>query len=339
MAATIKDIARRTGLSLATISKYLNGGNVRAENKKAIDSAVEALNFRVNEVARSLKTRHSKLIGFLIPELSNLFVTTIINATETELRRRGYAMIVCDCNNDPQLEKEAVDFLVQKGAEALVNMPVCSDGSHLQAALNQHLPVILVDRMLTAMKDKADCVLIDNMNASLQATEYFLKHGHRNIGIIVGPKTIYTSQQRLLGYYQALLSYAIVADDSWVAYSDYTIEGGYKSMLQLLERHPDMTGVFVTNYEMTMGALLALNEKNIAYPSDLSFIGFDNMLLTQFVRPTPTIVTQPLTALSKSIAELLIDRLENGEKAGPARTVMMKAELQEGKTVCSLGSK
>ncbi len=337
MAPTIKDIARETGLSLATISKYLNGGNVREKNRLAIDQAVTRLDFRRNEVARSLKTRHSRLIGFVIPELSNIFVTTIINASEIELRRRGYAVIVCDCNNDPALEKEAVNFLVQKGAEALVNMPVCSQGSHLQAAINQHLPIVLVDRMLSVEMEKIDYVLIDNMNASFQATTCLMKNGHRRIGIVVGPRTIYTSQQRLLGYYQALLGGAILPDDGLVAYSDYTIEGGYKSMLQLMKDNPDMTGVFVTNYEMTLGALLALNEQKIPYPEKLSFIGFDNMLLTQFVRPKPTIVTQPLQELGKSITRLLLDRLENSLYDAPGRIEMLNADLQAGDTVIRIG--
>ena len=338
MASTMKDIARETGLSLATISKYLNGGNVREKNRLAIEKSVSHLDFRRNEVARSLKTRHSRLIGFVIPELSNIFVTTIINASEIELRRRGYAVMVCDCNNDPKLEEEAVQFLVQKGAEALVNMPVCAEGTHLQAALSQRLPVVLVDRMLSTEKDMIDYVLIDNMKASFQATTFLMKNGHRRIGIVVGPRTIYTSQQRLLGYFQALLDGAILPDDKLVAYSDYTIEGGYKSMLQLLESNRDMTGVFVTNYEMTLGALLALNELKLPYPEKLSFIGFDNMLLTQFVKPKPTIVTQPLQELGKSIAGLLMDRLENGMRNVPGRIEMLNASLQAGDTVTMLGS-
>ena len=338
MASTMKDIARETGLSLATISKYLNGGNVREKNRLAIEKSVSHLDFRRNEVARSLKTRHSRLIGFVIPELSNIFVTTIINASEIELRRQGYAVMVCDCNNDPKLEEEAVQFLVQKGAEALVNMPVCAEGTHLQAALSQRLPVVLVDRMLSTEKDMIDYVLIDNMKASFQATTFLMKNGHRRIGIVVGPRTIYTSQQRLLGYFQALLDGAILPDDKLVAYSDYTIEGGYKSMLQLLESNRDMTGVFVTNYEMTLGALLALNELKLPYPEKLSFIGFDNMLLTQFVKPKPTIVTQPLQELGKSIAGLLMDRLENGMRNVPGRIEMLNASLQAGDTVTMLGS-
>ena len=336
MASTIKDIARQTGLSLATISKYLNGGNVREKNKTAIDQAINNLDFRRNEVARSLKTKHSKLIGFVIPELSNIFVTTIINASETELRRHGYAVIVCDCNNDPALEKEAADFLVQKGAEALVNMPVDPQGHHLLSTLRQQLPVVLVDRMLSVQIDQIDYVLINNMEASYQATNYLMSNGHRRIGIIVGPRTIYTSQQRLLGYYQALLRGAILPDDSLVAYSDYTIEGGYKSMLELLEKNKDMSCAFVTNYEMTLGALWALNEKKIQYPKNLSFIGFDNMFLTQFVKPKPTIVTQPLQDLGKTIAQLLLDRLEGGLQDTPGRIKMLNADLQFGETVLKI---
>ena len=114
MAATMKDIARRTGLGLATISSYFNGGNVREKNRIKIEEAIEELHYEVNEVARGLKTNATKTVGVVIPELNNVFCAEIISGMEDILRSHGYAAIVCDCRTDKKLEKEAVDFLTRK---------------------------------------------------------------------------------------------------------------------------------------------------------------------------------------------------------------------------------
>ena len=114
MAATMKDIARRTGLGLATISSYFNGGNVREKNRKKIEEAIEELHYEVNEVARNLKTNATKTIGVVIPELNNTFCAEIISGMEDILRNHGYATMICDCRTDRKLEQEAVDFLLRK---------------------------------------------------------------------------------------------------------------------------------------------------------------------------------------------------------------------------------
>ena len=114
MAATMKDLARETGLGLATLSKYFNGGTVRDKNRLLIEAAVKKLHYVPNEVARSLKTQQTRVIGVIIPELSNAFITSIISSMEDILRRHDYAVIVCDCRSDAKREKEAVEFLMHR---------------------------------------------------------------------------------------------------------------------------------------------------------------------------------------------------------------------------------
>ena len=336
MPATIKDLARQTGLSLATISKYLNGGKVKENNRIAIEKAIGELGFRVNQAARSLKTRRTKVIGFVIPELDNLFITSIVSTAESELRKHGYAVMISDCGNDPALEKEAVDFLIQRGAECIVNMPVSGGGEHLQSAIDQDIMVILIDRMINALKDKVDCVLVDNLRASYDATQCLLKKGHKEIAIIIGPREIYTSQQRLMGFFQAMLESGLTVSDANVYYSDYTIEGGYQSMTRLLKEHPEITGVFVTNYEMTMGAVLAMNEAGVSYPEQMSVIGFDNMILSRFVKPKLTTVSQPLKEIGRAIADRIIEKLED-QAEDTGKVIMLPTSLQEGESVRAPG--
>ena len=168
MAATMKDIARRTGLGLATISSYFNGGNVREKNRIKIEEAIEELHYEVNEVARGLKTNATKTVGVVIPELNNVFCAEIISGMEDILRSHGYAAIVCDCRTDKKLEKEAVDFLTRKRVDGIINMPVDMTGAHLNEFQKTDKPIVLIDRMIQGIS--CDCVLVDNVNAAGRRT-------------------------------------------------------------------------------------------------------------------------------------------------------------------------
>jgi LacI family transcriptional regulator len=199
MPATMKDIARITGLGLATISKYLNGGNVLPRNRELIAAAVKELDFTVNAFARSLKTRQSRTVGVVIPELNNAFSTSIITYVTDVLRKQEYAVLVCDCRTDQKLEKEMISFLLGKRVDGILNMPTTPGGEHLQPALDRGLPIVLIDRMIQRLTGQVSAVLVDNVDAARKGTDLLLDAGHRNIGIILGPKGIYTSEHRCAG--------------------------------------------------------------------------------------------------------------------------------------------
>ena len=139
----MKDIARLTGLGLATISSYFNGGNVREKNRVKIEKAIEELHYEVNEVARGLKTNATKTIGVVIPELNNIFCAEIITGMEDILRSHGYATIVCDCRTDKKLEQEAVEFLIRRRVDGIINMPVDETGAHLKRFQKTCISIIL----------------------------------------------------------------------------------------------------------------------------------------------------------------------------------------------------
>lgn len=334
MAATIKDIAARTGLGLATISKYLNGGNVRKENKEAIDRAILELDFTANVFARGLKTRRSNTIGVIIPELSNLFITSIITVVQDILRKRGYAMLVCDCRTDLSLEEQAVQFLLGKGVDGIINMPVSLDGKHLLPAIDKKLPIVLLDRMISAHASHVDAVMIDNQAATGSAVRHLLERGHRRIGVLVGPADVYTSQTRLQGYREALSSHGVPIDSALIQHSDYTLRGGYACMRTLAEQERP-TAVLATNYEMTFGAIMAMGELGLSYPADISIIGFDHMDFAQVLRPPLTIIEQPIEEIGKQTAKLILDRLGEGA-GGPAKRIMLPTNLRIGESVRDL---
>ena len=330
MAATIKDIARKTGLGLATISSYLNGGNVREKNRILIEEAIEELHFEVNEIARGLKTNRTRLIGIIIPELNNPFFAEVVAEMEDILRNHGYATMICDCRTDEKREAEAIEFLKKRRVDGVISMPVAKSGTCFQELQESGIPVVTVDRKLKDLD--CDCVLVDNRGGTKEAVERFIQAGHKRIGIITGKNDVYTTKERLLGYYDALEEAGIAKDDSLVVNGQFTIRGGASALKELVENNSDMTAVYVCNYEMMVGAMIEINELGLHIPEQLSLIGFDNMEFAKACVPRLCIVTQPTKEIAMEAANCMLGRLEQG-KQEIGRTISLPTGFMEGNSI------
>lgn len=333
MAATIKDVAKYTGLSIATISKYINGGNVLEKNRTLVDKAIKALDFKVNEIARGLKTNKSMTIGVLIPDFKNIFCTTIVSNIENVLLQNGYSTIICDYKQSSELEIEKFSFLVNKMVDGIITIPHGGNADSIQNLLSRNVPVVLIDRALEGVG--CDTVLVDNLNASYNAVEHLIVKGHKRIGIICGPDNIFTAGERLKGYVRVHEDYSMKTDESLIKKGDYEIDSGYKLLNELLELENPPSAVFVTNYEMTLGAIMALNERDIKIPEDLSIIGFDNLQMARIVKPLLSIIVQPMEQIGEAAANILLKRLK-GDMSNYPFMLRLKTELQINKSVKEL---
>ena len=333
MAATMKDIARRTGLGLATISKFFNGGQVRPKNRKLIEDAARELHFIPNEFARSLKTSQSKTIGVLIPELGNAFITSIITTMEDILRKQDYGVLVCDCRSDPKIEREAVTFLVHKRVDGLINMATDATGAHLAPALENGVPVVLVDRMIKSLTGQVSAVIVDNVNAAERATNYLLDAGHTRIALILGNAGIYTTEKRREGFLNAMRERGVTPCEDFIHYSDYTIEGGYATMKSILAQPDRPTAAFITNNEMTLGALMALNELGLRAPDDISLMAFDKLDIFSAILPNLTLMKQPQNAIGECVARQMLTLLSEPNASALHQIVSLSVQLQEGGSV------
>ena len=334
MAATYKDIQKKTGLSLATISKYFNGGTVRAENKQLIETAIKELDFHVNEYARSLKSRKSHIVGGLIPELTSTFNTSMMADVETFLRQRGYGFMVCDCRLDGEMEKEELDFLLDRMVDGIITIPYSKSGKVLSAATERNVPVVLIDRL--TLDFQTDAVLLDNRHAAELAAEEFIKKGHQQLAVISGPTGLYTSRERLQGFVAYLNEHQIPVREDWLIYGPSTVEAGYREALSLLQKPDRPTGIFMVNYEITLGTIMAINELGLRIPEDISLIGFDNLTLSGVIKPKLTMLMQPMEALAYEAASLLIARMKGTAPSKEKKIVSIKAQLVEGESVMDL---
>lgn len=320
MAVTIKDLARETGLTSATISAYFNGGNLRSYNRTKIERAIEKLGYIRNDFARGLRTHKSRTIGVLLPEIANKFSTSIISETEEVLRSKGYGIIVCDCRSDAKREREAVRFLLSKMADGLIVIPEDTGAGAFGEATQNGVPVVAVDRMTA--NPLLSHVVINNREVSRNAVETLISRGNTRITAVCGDLSIYTAAERFAGYEEAMRA-AGLEDGIRYVNGALSIDGGFKAAEKALKeggRH----ALFVTNYEMSMGAVMAAKEAGFVAGSDLDFMGFDSLDYFKPFCPGIMTVRQPVKELGRVAAETIVSMIEGG----PARNIVLSAEIR-----------
>ncbi len=313
MAATIKDIKDMTGLSLATISKYLNGGNLLPENREKIEKAIKELHYEVNELARGLVTSKSRVIGIVVFDIANVFTCTLLKYLGACIREAGYAAMICDSQNDEKLEIKNIRFLMNKKVDGLLVMPVAKSSHFLEPALKAHIPTVLLDRFIKGTG--YDCVKVDNFTAAYQAIDMLASYGHRRIAII-GSDTVLTGKERLKGCLRSLKDKKIDLPSRCLKKGTHSIEHGYNSMRELLSMELPPTAVFMGNFEIILGAVMAVNESPLQCPEDISLIGFDDLIISNLSNPKLTLVVQPLQEMAENAVDILLRRLEehNGSR-------------------------
>jgi len=330
MAATIRDIKEKTGLSLATISKYINGGNVLPENRVKIEAAIKELHYEVNELARGLVTNKTRTVGVVVYSVESLFNGTLLRYIGAELRKMGYGLLICDSCNDEDIEASNIRFLMNKKVDGMIVVPVAQTSDFLRPAKEAGVPVVLLDRSFQDVE--YDCVKIDNRMAAFRAVNILIQNNHKKIAIICADKTGYTGYERYKGYRDALDHADISVPEEYMKKGVHSLEFGHHSMKQLLELDERPTAVFMTNYEITLGAVMALNEANLRCPEDISMLGFDDLILSQVVKPKMYMVAQPMREMSEKAVQLLLKHIDSKTEEMPVEFVM-STRILEGDSI------
>ena len=332
MPATIRDVKEKTGLSLATISKYLNGGNVLPENRVLIENAIKELNYEVNEIARGLVKNKTKTVGVMVYDISSFFSSNMLHHLGLELRKKGYAMMICDSCNDEKIEEENVKFLLNRKVDGIIALPVSMSGKFLNPAKKAEIPVVLLDRSF--QDDVFDCVCIDNRMAAYRAVYIMIKHNHKKIAII-GSNVEYTGIERVKGYKEAMEQAGIELRSDYMLLERFSVEAGYKKMKQLLAMEDRPTAVFLSNYETALGAVMAVNESEVSCPEDISIFGVDDLLVSSVLRPKLWLVKQPMEQMCNNAVSLLLQRINKENDTEPVK-LSYGAKIQEGESIRDL---
>lgn len=336
--ATIKDVAARAKVSVATVSHVSNGTRkVAPATIQRVRQAMKELDYHPNAVAQSLRTRKTHAIGAVVSDITNPFFATLVRGAEDAAIEAGYSLIVC--NSDESLEKEDryVRLLRQRRMDGLLISPV-GDGSAsaVQELPRQRMPFVFVDRQ--AKEIEADAVLSDNIGGAYQATHYLIEQGHRRIGLILGIEGATTTEERLAGYSQALEEAGIAISKELVVWGGYRTEGGRRATALLMGLDAPPTAIFSTNNLMTIGVFQELFEGRELLTDQISLISFDDLDLAKLdLFPLSTVIQQPYK-IGQKAAKLLLDRIEHGIDE-PLRVVRVSVELHVRRSVRKLQSR
>ena len=282
--ATIYDVSKLAGVSLATVSRVINdSGTVRPKTKQKVLSAISELGYRPNSSAQSLASKNSNSVGVLIPELYGPFFGTMLSSIESELNKAGKRVIITAGHSDETKERDGIEFLLRSNCDALILHIYSIPEELLEELSSGPVPVIFLNNHFPQLAE--NCIWLDNEHGGYVATKSLLELGHREIAYISGPYWKVDSFKRLAGHKRALKEYGLKDNESLIIEGDYEVASGKHAMRELLKNGLSFTGLVCANDEMAAGAMDVAREQGLEVPDDLSIIGYDNVSFTELLNP------------------------------------------------------
>lgn len=308
---TLKEIATTLGISITTVSKALKDySDVSEKTKKAVKELAENLNYTPNSFAVNLRTKESKTIGLIIPEVTHHFFANIIKAIIAAAEINGYLVIILQSNESLELEKKQVELLINKRVDGiLISLSNESNNdSHIQEIIKRNIPLVMFDKI--AKLSNCSKVVIDDQKAGFDATQHLIDKGCKKIAHIRGPLNPQNSIDRYLGYKKALEKNNIPFDSKLVYTCEkVTFEEGLQFTEQLIKEHPDVDGIFAITDLVAVGAVAYCNEQKINIPQDIKIIGFSNWFMSQVITPKLSTVEQPSHEMGIVAFDLLLEEM------------------------------
>ncbi|WHY72051.1 LacI family DNA-binding transcriptional regulator [Fictibacillus enclensis] len=302
--ATIRDVAKQAGVSVATVSRVLNSnGYVNNETKKKVDEAIRQLNYKPNAVARSLYKKTSKTIGLIVPDIVNPFFPELARAVEDTAHKKGYNVFFCNTDENVEKEEHYLEILLQKYVDGVI---VASNTLTAEKVKELNIPVVSIDRKITA---EIPTVVVKNKEGAQKATSYLKEIGCERIAHLRGPHHIDNANERADGYLEEVGS-APWFQSSYIADGNYVMKTAIQATLELLERHPEIDGIFAANDVMAIGAVKAAHRIGKKVPEELAIIGFDGISIAEATTPELTTIAQPIYDMGTAVTDLLVKLIE-----------------------------
>lgn len=321
--AKISDVARRAGVSTATVSRALNGKpSVDPELVDRVRAVARELGYRPNALARGLRRQETSVLALIISDVENPFFTSVARGVEDVARVAGYSVVLCNSDEDVTRERRYVEVALQEQVAGLLLSPT-SAASDLSALVDQRVPLVAVDRPLA--DGGADTVLVDSRLAARTATQHLVEAGYSRIACVTGPNGSWTAEARVAGYREALDAAGRPFRPELVHWSDFRVAGGRRAVAGLLATADRPDALLVANNLMAVGALQALGEAGLRTGVDVGLVAFDDAPWTTLVAPALTVVAQPAYEVGAAAARLLLGRI--GGQAGEPVTVELAASL------------
>ncbi|WP_159881265.1 LacI family DNA-binding transcriptional regulator [Paenibacillus puerhi] len=334
MKATIYDVAREAGVSIAAVSQVINGkGKISEERRQEIFLVMERLNYKPSLIAAALTGKKTYTLGLLVPDISNPFFAEIAHAVEDQADSLGYSVVICSTHNEDDRLERYLTLLQQKSVDGIIIGTGMDHAELLDPLLEKSIPIVSIARETTS--PHVQTVLVGDRLGGQLAGRHLLALGHTRIGIIAEQLKVSSSRERIGGFREALAGSGLELPDARVkASGSDLLRDGKRKALELLQpqSQPERpTALFCCNDLLAIGALQAAKELGLRVPEDVSIVGFDNTILASVTDPPLTTVAQPIEAMGKLAVEVLVGKL-NSTSAGPARSVLEPELIIRGST-------
>ncbi|PHM69587.1 LacI family DNA-binding transcriptional regulator [Xenorhabdus kozodoii] len=310
--ATMKDVAHRARVSVATVSRVINNtAYVEPGTRERVEKAMREFNYHRNSAALALAKRCGSMLGLLTGNLADPFFSLLARGVEKVARKKEAKLMVCSGGHQAELEKSALNFLINQGCEAIVaHISRMSDADVLRYAA--HTPgLVIINRYFPAIANR--CIWLDNISASQTATHYLLQNGHHRIAYITSDLPIDDRRLRLEGYYAAMANAGITVPGDWIISVPFNEEGGEQAAEKLLNSGTHFTAAVTFNDVMAAGMMRYLHRRKIQLPEQLSIVGFDDVVMSQYLSPPLTTVHNPVEKMAQRAANLALQLSDKKE--------------------------
>lgn len=304
---TIEDVAALAGVSRASVGRVIgNYGSVSEKTRQKVLEAVQQLNYRPNLIARGLRNNETKTIAVVLGSIRNTYCNALVYAVEKEASKHGYNVMICDTHEDEETELQHLQNLYSRKVDGIIllsafkaDREIPEEYKHLYLS---DVPTVFADRRIQGIQ--RDTIQSNNMESSYQATKYLLELGHRKIGVIA-TADFSTISDRLSGFKKALLEFSVAYDPTLIVKTDtFGKQSGKDAAEYLLQKHPDMTAIYILNNSLSSGTLLALKKADLHIPDDISLLVWDDEEINELFDITT--IVQPIDKIGKAVMQRLL---------------------------------
>lgn len=327
---TICDIAKLSGVSVATVSRVLNGtGYVKEDTRKKVEEVIAQNNYRPNASARNLTKKDSSLIGLVMPGQVDPFQSNIIDVISKKVNEMDLNLLLHCTEEDLEKEYRALRFAIEQHVKGLIFIPIIGSDERTSRLLEEieelGIPVVLIDR--DVYDGNFDAVMIDNKLAIYDGVKALIEAGHRDIGVVTSPEAYRDGRTRVEGYLKCLHEHGILPKDEYIAEGAFSQEAGYEACKQFMALEQPPTAVIASNSSETMGCIRYFNENRMAIGKDISLIGFDDITTIGSSGYPVSLIELPVRDMGERAFDMLMERVVQPEKKKRSREVILQTKV------------
>jgi LacI family transcriptional regulator len=318
---TITDVAKRAGVSPITVSRVINGArNVNLATRHKVEQAVQELKYVPNVAARSLRSKRTCSLALIVPDVTNVFWTTVARGVEDAAQSSGYSVLLCNTDETPAKQERYLDVVLGQQVDGVIIAPYDGEAHNLSKLRDRHLPTVVIDRHIKGWD--VDSVCSDSVAGARALVQHLIELGHTRIAVITGPENTSTAHDRVTGYRLALAKAGIPIDPRLIRFGEFRSPSGEQLTYQLLDEGLHPTAIFAANNAIALGVITALEKRAQKIPQDMALVCFDDLPEASRLFPFLTVVAQPVYEMGLNAAQLLLSRLGADSNLQPRHVVL-----------------